>query len=342
MKVFVGILTTHTIELCRLTYESTIIQKGFEFDIFIIVNTLNTTYIDQVYKEFLGLNVKIIQTESNGKPGKGHNSVLNTFLQKTEYEYCILIDSGDLFYNEAFLRISKYMKYNPDILFIAYHDNLTDYIDNSCIYIDINKKCLLNLCFIELLTKEWYSFKGRNPFMNDVNNLNTPARPLFFSRKAINSNIYYDENMRLYDDYIVFIKAFENTLLRKINGFILIDADIYVYNRIDTKSVSNNYFSGNYNEEENNNFQMSINNEYLLVRDWNLTLFPKLSLGQMNQEGYLLFKSNYLSKMISKLHLPESLSFGNNIDKAIEQSKNNKLLKEQYELQLYLDYKNKN
>jgi hypothetical protein len=45
--------------------------------------------------------------------------------------------------------------------------------------------------------------------------------------------------------------------------------------------------------------------------------------------------------MISKLHLPELLSFGNNIDKAIEQCKNNKLSKEQNELQLYLDYKNK-
>ena len=59
--------------------------------------------------------------------------------------------------------------------------------------------------------------KGINPFDFNVNKLNTPARPFLFSRKSVYEDIYYDENLKLYDDYIVFIKAFELSQLNRLN-----------------------------------------------------------------------------------------------------------------------------
>ena len=65
--------------------------------------------------------VKIIESISNEYPGKGHNSVLQTFKNSENYTHCILIDSGDFFYPSAFKNLSYYVEYNPDILFISFH-----------------------------------------------------------------------------------------------------------------------------------------------------------------------------------------------------------------------------
>ena len=129
MKFFVAILTSSDAALCKLTYDTIINQnaQNLTFDIFIIVNSKNTEYytiITEAFKD-VKIQVKIIQTESNGYPGKGHNSVLTTFRNTIGYDYCILIDSGDFFYPTAFQNLSMYLSYKPDILFVSYHDNLS-------------------------------------------------------------------------------------------------------------------------------------------------------------------------------------------------------------------------
>ena len=134
MKFFVAILTSSDVESCKLTYDTIINQENhnLEYDIFIIVNTKNTEYYSKIVEEFENVHipVTIIETESNGYPGKGHNSVLHTFKNTINYDYCILIDSGDFFYPTAFHNISMYLAYNPDILFVSYHDTLTPKIIN--------------------------------------------------------------------------------------------------------------------------------------------------------------------------------------------------------------------
>lgn len=310
MKFIVAILTSYDSKSCKLTYETIINQNNnnLDYSIFIIVNSKNKNYFKEINNEFTGIDVKIIETFSNGYPGKGHNSVLNVFKNETIYDYCILIDSSDLFYPNAFVNLEYYLNYNPDMLFICYHDHLSFRPSKAnAPYICVNSNCFINYNIHDITTKLWYENKGKNPFTNNINNLNTPGRPILFSRKSLEYDIYYDENMKLYDDFIVFIKAFEHSFLKKLNIFGIIDSDIYLYNTLDINRVTFKYSScskDNDRIEENNNFIKSIKNKYLAIRDWNLIFFPKLSLGQFTEhESSLVNKIKYITNIIKKINL---------------------------------------
>ena len=82
--------------------------------LFIIVNTLDSTYYEKVVTlcESLNLNKfikKIIQTKSNGKPGMGHNSVIKSFC-KNDYNYLLMIDGDDFLYPYALFNLQFYFE----------------------------------------------------------------------------------------------------------------------------------------------------------------------------------------------------------------------------------------
>jgi len=318
MKFFVAILTSSDTALCKITYNTIINQETHNllYDIFIIVNSKNTEYYSNILDTFrdVSVPVQIIQTESNGYPGKGHNSVLNTFRNTNGYDYCILIDSGDFFYPTAFSNLSMYLAYKPDMLFVSYHDNLSTNISAQNIpHICIDNKCYLNYNIDIVTAKLWYESKGKNPFHHNINLLNTPARPVLFSRRVLEYDILYDENMKLYDDFIVFIKCFELCVLKSINMYLLIDSDIYLYNTISTNSATYVYSSlTNHRDDENNHFINSIKKKYLAIREWDLKQIPKLSLGQYNDPGELIRKFKFVINIVKQLSILEIYNNGGN------------------------------
>lgn len=333
MKFFVAILTSSDIDLCKLTYDTIINQEkhNLEYDIFIIVNTKNTGYYSKIVEKFenVSIPVTIIETESNGYPGKGHNSVLYTFKNTINYDYCILIDSGDFFYPTAFHNISMYLAYKPDILFVSYHDNLTPKIVNSSIpYFGIENKCFLNYNIDAVTANLWYETKGKNPFQHNINTLSTPGRPILFSRKVFEYDILYDENMKLYDDFIVFIKCFELCVMKSINMYLLVDSDIYIYNSLSTNCATYVYNNlENNRDDENINFINSIKNKYLAIRDWDLKKIPKLSIGQFNDTGELIRKIKFVTHIVKQIPIPKIYNSNTtNIELIIKYASENKYI----------------
>ena len=71
---------------------------------------LNTSYYNSVCEEFKNIDVEIIQTVSNGKPGMGHNSVINLFKHRLQYDYMLLLDGDDFLYPSALEQLSKCFK----------------------------------------------------------------------------------------------------------------------------------------------------------------------------------------------------------------------------------------
>ena len=56
-------------QLLKLSYNSIVSQVNHNLDyIVIIINSLNSNYINEVKSEFVDYNIDIIETESNGKP----------------------------------------------------------------------------------------------------------------------------------------------------------------------------------------------------------------------------------------------------------------------------------
>ena len=73
MKLLITILTSYNEYILYENYKSikNQIEHNIDYNIFIVVNSEDNTYYNCVCNIFNNEKVKIIQTESNGKPGKG-------------------------------------------------------------------------------------------------------------------------------------------------------------------------------------------------------------------------------------------------------------------------------
>ena len=131
MKVMVIILTSSQAQYAYRGYESIKrqTQHSFDYDIFINVNTLNKDYINEIREQFKEVidDITIVETESNGKPGKGHNSILELFHQHPEYDYMFCLDGDDLFYPYAFQQYEKLFQKKPDLdlVHLMINDNVS-------------------------------------------------------------------------------------------------------------------------------------------------------------------------------------------------------------------------
>jgi hypothetical protein len=325
MRILVAILTSSKPDLARLCYDSVASHSPTEnvkYDSVVIVNSIDTHHLEDVRAQMPpGTNIQ--ETESNGKPGKGHNSVLRYFQQKPEYDYLVMVDGDDFLYPRALTRLNYYLQYEPDILFIAFHDILLSELypkDSNIPFITFRNKCCLSYNVEALTVGEWHRVKGAiNPFNRDINHMNTYARPFAFSRKSVDSNldIYYDENAALYDDFIVFLKAFELSNLRKLNTYAAIDTNLYLYNATSLDAATKRYFSPE-NEparkRENEYYQASIKNRFLTLKRWDLTRFPLLELGQNSDPDDFLAKCKYVDDLASKIRLQCMVPQRDNID----------------------------
>jgi hypothetical protein len=331
MRILVSILTSSKPYLAKLCYDSIHSQiNNDDVSIVVIVNSTNLEHVNDIRK-IMPVGTNIQETESNGKPGKGHNSVLHYFRSQTQYDYCVLVDGDDFLYPRALSRLQHYLQCEPDVLFVAFNDNLnTVSPSNDCNvpHITFRNKCVLYYNVDEFTLGEWYKIKGAiNPFQNDICNMNSYARPFAFSRKTVdyNHDIYYDEYMALYDDFIVYLKAFELDKLGKLKAYTLVDTNLYLYNLTFQDTASTNFFAdGNEHvrKQENVNYQDSIKNKFLTLKRWDLKQFPLLELGQTSEPDNLLVKCKFVDELAKRLELPRVILQKDNIDIVLNHCKN--------------------
>jgi len=133
MKVFVGILyTPHKpmakLRRCIRSVERQV-QKPFNFDIKIIVNAKKRSDVQPVKKKLrkAGFDQEVIWTKGTGLAARGHNSVLETFLERKDegYTHIMKIDYDDFYYPMAFSLLHSILEHS-DIDFL----NLCHLSDN--------------------------------------------------------------------------------------------------------------------------------------------------------------------------------------------------------------------
>ena len=105
MKILISLLTSNNIKCLNASYKSIKNQylNNINYKIIIVVNTLNNDYYSLVQQKYR--NELVIRTESNGKPGKGKNSVLKLFEESQDYDYLIPLDGDDILYPCALNRL---------------------------------------------------------------------------------------------------------------------------------------------------------------------------------------------------------------------------------------------
>ena len=304
MKFLVTLLASGNLNFLVESYKSVlrlVPVKDIEYDICIIINTLNEEFFKESFKFFQGKDVIFLRTESNGSPGKGHNSVItNCKTYKNEYDYFLNIDGDDFLYPTALLRLSKYVEYKPDALFLCFHDQLVTSIAGMENVARINyENGALIYNFTDSCSKQWFDDKGVNPFKNDINKTNTPGRIILLGTKALELELKYDENVKLYDDYYTFMQLFEYQTLNKLSVFGIFDSEIYVYNRVNTLAATKTYTKEKAQKEEII-FRNSILDKFLSIRDWNLHNLKFLRLDQT----LFSFKREFARNLLESIHMP--------------------------------------
>lgn len=278
MTFLLGILSSSNEFLLHTVYNTAVeqIRHSLDYEIVIIVNSLNPEYFNDVKNEFNSIDVEIIQTESNGKPGKGHNSVINLFKKRKQYTHLLLLDGDDFLYPTALFQIEQCFKKksNLDMLVIKSTDKLKHFDDTNSDIFDINLDnnfLISSKLYIEHKLYPWNKEHIHlSNFYND--SLCTPFRLFLLSRNILKYIDYdlFHEQCALYDDYLTFLYFIKLSLNNNLNCYIIPGRYIYLYNSINVNSVTHN--------TDNNDieFYKPLKSQFLdcydfLGTEWNLT-----------------------------------------------------------------------
>ena len=213
------------------------INHKLRYTIVIIVNSKNPEYYKNVCKIFSKHNIEIIETESNGKPGKGHNSVINYFKNNPNYDYLIPIDGDDFLYPQALQQLSKILIYNPTIIVGGNEDYISNFKDlynkENCYYLE-------NSYFLYTepnINSEIY-FK--------LNSKGTPFRLILLHKSVFNysdmlfenvENKLYCEKSKVFDDYLFYLYVIYLYYTTKCNIYYINLKNIYLYYKAHISSV---------------------------------------------------------------------------------------------------------
>lgn len=316
MKVMIVILTSSQSQYAFRGYESIKNQQkhSFDYDIFINVNSTNKNYIKEINQQFIHENVTIVETESNGKPGKGHNSLFKLFEQYPQYDYLFCLDGDDMFYPCAFQQYEQLLEKQPnlDIAHLMINDNVS-FEKKEHKNIKLFGKFYLYTS-MEYQKNWWVEKTIGNPFLEPLEKCRTPSRILITSRRIFNSpiQIKYCEECKLYDDYLAFLNVAEAQLNGYLNTVALSDATIYCYNAINFQGATRN-FTPDKHKAEQEIFNKSICNKFEMIKnDWNNQIkklpwqyleppkeFPLIERPKFCNEHFVKFEINDKIKIAS-------------------------------------------
>lgn len=226
----------------------------FTYSIFVNVNSKNPGYYAEVFSLMQEKypQVTVIQTESNGYPGRGHNSCFEIFRNHPEYDYLAMIDGDDLFFPVAFQQYAKLLVAKPetDIAHLMINDNITTRVKDHQ-NIKLNGNFYLYTA-ANAQTNWWQSLPIENPYVKPLIQCRTPSRIVLASRKVFDTDIpiIYSEDCKLYDDYLAFLSIVENESQGKLNTVALSDPTIYCYNAENDEGATLNFTSKFHNEEQ--------------------------------------------------------------------------------------------
>jgi hypothetical protein len=281
MKILSIILTSSKYKLLLRCIDTVINQYpvNFEYKVVINVNTTNEEYFNKVKKEipilYKNHNLSIIRTESNGYPGKGHNSCLEIFKRNPVFDYLLMIDGDDMYYPCAFQRFEKFLNKYPDmdLLHMMLNDRVHFSNEDNFNYKNLTLNYKLISAFED--SKNWWmSHKMDTPFVGLIGDNKTPSRIVLCSRNIFETTvpILYSEDMKLYDDYVAFLTFYEAQLRKELNTYSCSDTYIYLYNSLNDDSASYKFKDKEYEQKV---WDAEISKFTMVLQDnWNIKKLP--------------------------------------------------------------------
>jgi len=288
------ILTSSNLEAFNDCFESC--QKS-GLDITVVINSLNQKYIESVREHIFkhAPAVLVVTTPSNGRPGKGHNSVLTTFMN-LKYTHVILVDGDDKLFSSAPEKIRQHMEHhNLEVMCLAAN---TKWSHSTNHYVEIEGDGMISHVyecehrFKEMEVDCWDSV------FNTM--LLTPFRLLCFTKsfvEKVGARIF-DEEAYLFDDYRMFLELY--TKRDQLNMHVVSDPHLYIYDMCNDSSLSHR--NAAYEDE---NFRKKLLAEYGIENlDINLIKVHKLFDADHSRGDYeRIVRPKRIEKRILVIHL---------------------------------------
>ena len=268
MKCLITLLTSYNEFILYHSYKSIVNQldHNIDYTIIIIVNSLNKSYYNDVCKKFKHIIVEIIQTESNGKPGMGHNSVINIFKNKKEYDYLIPIDGDDFLYPYALHQLHKILHYNPTVVVGGNEDYICNFKD---LYNVDNCYNLKHNYFIHTqpnipIQKTFTLYKKGTLF-----------RLILLHRSIFDYKInkYYCDKCSVFDDYLFYLHILNLQYTTNAKIYYITLKNIYFYYKAHISSAC--YLNSS---SCNDNIEEMIEDFPLLIKLYNDNVIFKLPI----------------------------------------------------------------
>jgi len=275
-RFLVCVLTSSKIELLDRLINNVHDQKkwkkdekeDWEYELVIIVNTLNDMYYDTVMNVYGKKGINVVRTESNGYPGKGHNSCIDYFGSRSnDFDYMFMIDGDDMIYPYALSSLYDHIQQEPkpDIIHLMSNDKVIHDLDNKLLHgyrIKDNIVLLSNNGGSNL----WESIhlENTNPYYIGISKSTTPSRILLWSNRIFMKDmdkrlISYHEDMHLFDDITAHVDVYHCQEKGLLNTIVINDTNIYCYNGLNDDSTT---YKFNEYEREDKIFHDWIDEKY--------------------------------------------------------------------------------
>lgn len=212
-------------------------------DTVIVINTLDKEYEQKAKQYCQEEGIEHYITESNGRPGKGKNSVFDLFL-KSDNDYCVLIDGDDLITPHGlwlYKQIAK-LKSPPDAIGLKKQVSIR-YIDDVLYHLNpftVNFKELLKIDWRKEFYKDsrlsktkahrfgdyyrrYYQQQQKYSEPNEIH-----SRVVWFSKKA--AQFKFNENIKIGEDTLQMLVLKHEALTNNLKFLINVeDPCTYIY-----------------------------------------------------------------------------------------------------------------
>lgn len=246
LRVLVLVLTSGNLPLLRRAVSSVttwqLPEPRMVATVRIVVNTLSDAYAAEVVGAFP--DVDVVRTESNGFPGKGHNSQLAEFRRsRALYDFAAFLDGDDAYYPPAFQLMFKAMDSGVDVGAIQCNDKVVASWDA-----DYEAAVSLELGFglrtyADAEAHWWRQAPPKNVFTTPFASLFTPARLLFLSAAALDApvQIQYCERAELYDDFLAYVCMLDAWHKRAADVRFMSNSYLYLYSTLNYTNATSTY-----------------------------------------------------------------------------------------------------
>lgn len=263
VRLLVLVLTSGDVALLRRAVSSVtewqLPEPRLAVSVRIVVNSLKPGYAEEVRAAYPAGDVVV--TESNGRPGKGHNSQLAEFRRsRADFDYACFLDGDDAYYPPALQLLFRLFDSGVQVGGIMCNDKVMGPWDPDFEGAQPLEARFGMRTFGDVETHWWRQAPRLDPFKHPVYKVSTPLRLLFLSAKALDLpvSIRYCERAELFDDFLAYLHVMEIWRRGLADVRFLSNTYLYCYTTLNESNATHAYVRANKQESEERTFREAL------------------------------------------------------------------------------------